>query len=105
MTGNFGLEAAMSARTRVALRSFWEYVAFVINSLVFLLIGMELNISSLAESWLAILLTIGAVLLGRAVSVYLIGPTSRLMGSVIPLRWLHVLVWGGFTAASPWRSP
>ena len=49
MTGNFGLEVGMSARTRVALRSFWEYVSFVINSLVFLLIGMEVHVSSLAE--------------------------------------------------------
>ena len=38
MTGNFGLEVGMSARTRVALRSFWEYMSFVVNSLVFLLI-------------------------------------------------------------------
>jgi len=95
MTGNFGLEVSMSARTRVALRSFWEYVSFVINSLVFLLIGIEVHVSSLAQSWRAIALAIGTVLLGRAVSVYLLGPTSRLFGSGIPLRWLHVLVWGG----------
>ena len=95
MTGNFGLEVGMSARTRVALRSFWEYVSFVINSLVFLLIGIEVHVSNLAESWRGILLAIGTVLLGRAVSVYFIGPGSRLMGSPIPLRWLHVLVWGG----------
>jgi Na+:H+ antiporter len=95
MTGNFGLEVGMSARTRVALRSFWEYVSFVINSLVFLLIGIEVHISSLAASWRAILLAIGAVLLGRALSVYLIGPASRLLGAKIPLRWQHLLVWGG----------
>ena len=95
MTGNFGLEVGMSARTRVALRSFWEYVSFVINSLVFLLIGIEVHVTNLAESWRGILLAIGTVLLGRAVSVYVIGPTSRLMGSPIPLRWQHVLVWGG----------
>lgn len=95
MIGNFGLEVGMSARTRVALRSFWEYVSFVINSLLFLLIGIEVHISNLAESWRAILLAIVAVLLGRAVAVYLIGPASRLIGPAIPLRWLHVLVWGG----------
>ena len=95
MTGNFGLEVGMSARTRVALRSFWEYVSFVINSLVFLMIGMEVHVTNLAESWRAILLAIGTVLLGRAVAVYLIGGASRLAGSAIPLRWQHVLVWGG----------
>jgi CPA1 family monovalent cation:H+ antiporter len=95
MTGNFGLEVGMSARTRVALRSFWAYVSFVINSLVFLLIGIEVHVSNLADSWRGILLAIGTVLLGRAVSVYLISPASRLFGPAIPLRWQHVLVWGG----------
>ena len=85
----------MSARTRVALRSFWEYVSFVINSLVFLLIGIEVHLSNLAESWRSIMLAIATVLLGRAVSVYVICPSSRLMGSRIPWRWMHVLVWGG----------
>jgi Na+:H+ antiporter len=95
MTGNFGLEVGMSARTRVALRSFWEYVSFVINSLVFLLIGIEVHVTNLAESWRGIALAILTVVLGRAVSVYFIGSAGRLVGSVIPLRWLHVLVWGG----------
>ena len=31
MTGNFGLEVGMSPRTRLALRSLWEYVTFVVN--------------------------------------------------------------------------
>jgi Na+:H+ antiporter len=95
MTGNYGLEVGMSARTRIALRSFWEYVSFVINSLVFLLIGIEVHVSNLAESWRPILLAIGTVLLGRAVSVYSIGAGARFLGSIIPLRWMHVLVWGG----------
>lgn len=95
MTGNFGLEVGMSARTRVALRSFWEYAAFVVNSLVFLLIGIEVHVSQLGESWRGIVLAIGTVLLGRAAAVYFMVPISRLMGSAIPLRWMHVLVWGG----------
>jgi CPA1 family monovalent cation:H+ antiporter len=95
MTGNFGLEVGMSPRTRVALRSFWEYMSFVVNSLVFLLIGIEVHVTSLAESWRAILLAIGTVLLGRAASVYLIGAAGRLVGSNIPMKWQHVLVWGG----------
>ena len=85
----------VSARTRVALRSFWEYVSFVIHSLVFLRIGIQVHLSSLAQSWRAIALAIGTVLLGRSVSVYLVDPASRLIGSAIPRRWLHVLVWGG----------
>jgi monovalent cation:H+ antiporter, CPA1 family len=95
MTGNYGLEVGMSARTRVALRSFWEYVSFVVNSLVFLMIGIEVHVSSLVASSWAIMLAIATVLLGRAAAVYFIGTTSRLAGAAIPGRWLHVLVWGG----------
>jgi CPA1 family monovalent cation:H+ antiporter len=95
MVGNFGVEVGMSARTRVALRSFWEYISFVINSLVFLLIGIEVHILDLANAWYAILLAIGTVLLGRILSVYFLVPASSFLGSRIPLKWQHVLVWGG----------
>ena len=50
MVGNFGAKKGMSARTRTALESFWEYIAFVMNSLVFLLIGLEVHINALADA-------------------------------------------------------
>jgi Na+:H+ antiporter len=95
MIGNFGAQIGMSARTRVALWSFWEYVSFVINSLVFLLIGIEVHTVSLFQHWHAILIAIGAVLLGRALSVYVLAPLAAAMGHKIPGTWQHVLVWGG----------
>jgi len=95
MIGNFGAETGMSPRTRVGVWSFWEYVSFVINSLVFLLIGIEVHTLSLLAAWHAILLAIGTVLLGRILSVYLLTPVSGLAGSPIPGPWRHVLVWGG----------
>lgn len=48
--GNIGAKHRMSVGTRSALVSFWEYVAFVMNSLVFLLIGLELRISALVHA-------------------------------------------------------
>jgi Na+:H+ antiporter len=95
MIGNFGAEIGMSPRTRVGLWSFWEYVSFVVNSLVFLLIGMEVHTLSLFAAWHAIVLAIGTVLLGRMLSVYLLTPVSGWFGSPIPGPWRHVLVWGG----------
>ena len=49
----------------------------------------------LAASWQGIALAIVTVLLGRATAVYLIGSAGRLLGSAVPFRWLHVLLWGG----------
>ena len=93
--GNLGTHEGMSARTRLALWSFWEYAAFVINSLVFLLIGLEVHIRELLSAWSTILLAVVAVLLGRAISVYGLVPLSNLFSERISGRWQHVLVWGG----------
>jgi CPA1 family monovalent cation:H+ antiporter len=77
------------------MQTFWEYLSFVVNSLVFLLIGIEVHVSQLAESWKGIVLGIGTVILGRALSVYLLGGASRFFGAPIPMKWQHILLWGG----------
>ncbi len=48
--GNYGRKKGMSATTQVAVDSFWEYAAFVVNSLVFLLIGLEIRLPQLATA-------------------------------------------------------
>ncbi len=95
MVGNFGAKRGMSARTRTAIESFWEYVSFVMNSLIFLLIGLEVRLGQLMQAWQPVLFAIAAVLLGRMLSVYALVPVSNLFAETIPLRWQHVAVWGG----------
>jgi len=99
MLGNFGAKRGMSAGTRTAMQSFWEYISFVMNSLVFLLIGLEIHVRELLRNWASVLLAIGAVTLGRALSVYLLVPLSNRFAEKIPLRWQHVAVWGGLRGA------
>jgi monovalent cation:H+ antiporter, CPA1 family len=41
VVGNFRTSGSISAAGRHALGPFWEYVAFVANSLIFLLIGAQ----------------------------------------------------------------
>ncbi len=97
--GNYCVERGISRQTRSALESFWEYVAFVMNSLVFLLIGLEVRIKTLAEAWLPILLAIVAVLLGRALTIYLLVPAGNIFAKKISLSWQHVMMWGGLRGA------
>jgi CPA1 family monovalent cation:H+ antiporter len=99
IVGNLGAKNCMSPESRSAVESFWAYVAFVMNSLVFLLIGLEVHIDALIRSWLPVLIAVAAVLLGRALSVYLLIPASNLLGEKIPGRWQHVIVWGGLRGA------
>jgi CPA1 family monovalent cation:H+ antiporter len=93
--GNVGVKHGMTARTRTTLESFWEYVAFLMNSLIFLLIGLEVHVDSLLRTWRTVLFAIVAVLVGRAVSVYLLVPASNRLAASISVRWQHVMVWGG----------
>jgi CPA1 family monovalent cation:H+ antiporter len=98
IVGNLGTRNC-SAQTKTALESFWAYVAFIMNSLVFLLIGLEIHVDELLRSWRPVLLAVGAVLVGRALSVYLLVPVSNALTEKIPLRWQHVIVWGGLRGA------
>lgn len=92
--GNFGSREAMSPSTRMAVDSFWEYAAFLVNSLVFLLIGLEIDWLMLVENRQLILISIGAVLVSRLVVVYGLCPLLSSKKYEIPTQWRHLLVWG-----------
>ncbi len=69
ITGNVGLKG-MSPTTRIVLFNFWEVLAFVANSLVFLLIGLDVNLREIGANMLPIGVALFAVLVSRALVVY-----------------------------------
>lgn len=96
--GNVGMLRAMTPGTRLAVTAFWEYAGFVVNSIVFLLIGIEVVYIDWRHR---IGLALGAalvVLLGRAAIYPISFVVNRLKGAV-PLAWQHVLFWGGLRGA------
>jgi monovalent cation:H+ antiporter, CPA1 family len=97
--GNVGARRGMSPTTRLALLTFWEYVAFLLNSVIFLLIGLEIDLGAMTGNLLPIVLAIAAVLLARAVVVYGLGLAVLSLPRGVPLRWLHALFWGGLRGA------
>ena len=94
IAGNIG-PAGMSPTTRIVLFNFWEYAAFLANTFIFLLIGLQIELSSLFNSWQVIAIAIIAVLIARAVTIY----GLAWVGRDIPFRWQHVLNWGGLRGA------
>lgn len=94
VSGNVG-PRGMSPTTRLVVFNFWEYAAFLANSFVFLLIGMQVDLDLLLGNWQAILWAIAAVLVARLVGVY--GLTIFFRD--LPFRWRHVLFWGGLRGA------
>jgi monovalent cation:H+ antiporter, CPA1 family len=93
-TGNTGPKG-MSATTRIVLFNFWEYAAFLANSFIFLLIGLEINLELFLQNGMAILWAIFAVLVARVVSIY----GLSWIGREVPTRWKHVMYWGGLRGA------
>jgi CPA1 family monovalent cation:H+ antiporter len=89
----------MSPTTRIVLFNFWEYLAFLTNSLVFILIGLQVNIPSLISSWQPILWAIGGVIVARFLVVYPLSWIINRFGEPISLRWQHILTWGGLRGA------
>lgn len=79
---------------KVAIRSFWEFAAFGVNSFVFLLIGLQVEFPALAARAPAVGWGLLAVLLGRMAAIYPFLALQRLFGDPVPLRWQHMLVWG-----------
>ena len=69
VNGNLG-PRGMSPTTRIVLFNFWEYLAFVTNSLVFLLIGLQVNIPQIVANIGPIAVAVVAVLVSRAIVVY-----------------------------------
>ncbi|MBK6799439.1 MAG: cation:proton antiporter [Acidobacteria bacterium] len=93
--GNYGRQKGMSPTTQVAVNSFWEYAAFVVNSLVFLLIGDGIQVGSLTDNAVAIAWAVAAMLIARVICVYgLIGLTN-LRTDPLPFKLQHILFWGG----------
>lgn len=95
LCGNYGARTGMSPSTRIAVESFWEYVAFALNSIVFLLIGFEVHLSALLLSWKMILVAYLAVTLGRAALIYAVTWLLRRTRETLPWSWSAVLTWGG----------
>ncbi|CAN5379021.1 Na+/H+ antiporter [soil metagenome] len=99
VTGNIGLKG-MSPTTRIVLFNFWEFLAFVANSLVFLLIGLDVNLREIGNNIIPIAIALAAVLLSRALVVYGITALSNLFSTnKVPFAYRHVLFWGGLRGA------
>jgi CPA1 family monovalent cation:H+ antiporter len=94
VNGNLG-PRGMSPTTRIVLFNFWEYVEFLANSAVFLLIGLQVNIFALFEHWQLVAVAVAGVLISRVVVVYGLGWIMNRFIEPIPLSWQHVLSWGG----------
>jgi CPA1 family monovalent cation:H+ antiporter len=103
--GSFGRRYGLSQRARETIDDVWEFLAFLLTGLVFLLIGLAISIDHLIAAAVPIAWAVVAITVGRAIVVYgLLGGSfvvgERLgLGARLPLGWLHVIFWGGLRGA------
>jgi CPA1 family monovalent cation:H+ antiporter len=77
----------------------WEYFAFLANSLVFILIGMNVANQPLHKLGTAAVVAIVLVLAGRAVSIYPLSLLFRWSRWRLRTAFQHTLFWGGLRGA------
>lgn len=81
------------------LVGFWNLLAFVLNAILFLMVGVALptqRLVSVAGLALAAYLIMFAA---RAIPVYGLLGLAGIGGSAIPWRWRHMTFWGGMRGA------
>ncbi|MGB7917597.1 MAG: sodium:proton antiporter [Rhodomicrobium sp.] len=90
----------LSLKGREFVISFWEFAAFLANSVVFLLIGIDVAAMPFQSYGVPVLLaSIALVLLGRGLVVYPLSLLFLRSRWEISLREQHVLWWGGLRGA------
>ena len=99
MVGNLGSARAISAEGRERVHYAWEYFAFLANSAVFILIGINTANMPLAALGSTGAIAILLVLAGRLVSVYPIAAIFSGSRWRLPWPYQHVLFWGGLRGA------
>jgi monovalent cation:H+ antiporter, CPA1 family len=97
--GNFRSSALITDAGRHALEPFWEYAAFIANSLIFLLVGAQEAQQHFKDLWFPVIVAILLVTLGRAAAIYPLCAVFSHSRLKVQARHQHVLVWGGLRGA------
>ena len=98
--GNWG-KIKISPYVRQYIDHFWEYMAYVATALIFLMVGMRVNLGELWQSADILAWVILGMLLSRAIVIYGMIPLSnRIQGSSSTGHdYQHVMFWGGLRGA------
>ncbi len=91
----------VSPAVRTYLESFWEYMSFVANALIFLMVGLTVHLAEVWANLDLLLWVIVAMLVSRGVMIYGLSPLVGRMrkGEPISLAYQTVMFWGGLRGA------
>ena len=103
--GNLG-KTRISETAHSFVNEAWELLSFLSVALVFFFAAFQLDLGQVLEYSYQLPFVIGSVLVARAVSVYLSFWISNTLPFFkdepdVPLRWQHILNWGGLRGVIP----
>jgi CPA1 family monovalent cation:H+ antiporter len=83
------------------LHHYWEFLAYIANALIFLLVGLRIELGSLAANLPIFAILIAAMLISRAVVIYGLVPLLEKMPNSNPISRAYqtVMYWGGLRGA------
>jgi Na+:H+ antiporter len=98
--GGWG-KAKVSPSVAGFMEQFWEYLAMVANALVFLLVGLTVDLGSLWDHRGAVLWVIIAMLVSRSAVIFGLVPVLGKLPRSDPIdrRYQTVMFWGGLRGA------
>ncbi|MHB1322621.1 MAG: cation:proton antiporter domain-containing protein [Acidithiobacillus ferrivorans] len=71
--GNYGAKRGMAPSVSLAVNTFWEYIGFALNSLVFLLVGLTIRLPDLLRIWPLVIAAYVAITIARGAVIYSMG--------------------------------
>ena len=82
-------------------QSLWDFMAYIANVVLFLLLGVTITVMMFTQQWLAMLIGIVATLLVRALLLYGTMPLLNLVPKIEPvsIQYRSVMIWGGLRGA------
>ncbi|MFT6644620.1 MAG: CPA1 family monovalent cation:H+ antiporter, partial [Patiriisocius sp.] len=100
MMGSWG-KTKISPSTEEFMEHFWEYLAYLANVVIFLMVGMQIDLVALWASIDLILLVFVGMLISRAVVVFGVVPLIGKFRGVeaIGMPYRMVMYWGGLRGA------
>lgn len=97
--GSYGRAFGMSERTSQLLDDLWEFLGFFANAILFLLVGLNVNLGALIANRKAVAVAIVAVLVARVLVVEIVGLLTARGPLAAPFRERVVLIWAGLRGA------
>lgn len=99
MVGNTSSLGFITKKGEESIESFWEFIAFAVNAVIFISLGINGAIQDFGPVLFAIVVAIVAVLVGRALAIYPISAAFSKSPFKVERNHQHILFWGGLRGA------